>query len=91
MSISISDYQVELENELKYLQTEIDKINSQIDKINNETEFGKTQINKEFEQSEFEDPDIWLTIENTEDAKTTKDKINKEEILESACEFLNLL
>lgn len=91
MSISISDYQVELENELKYLQTEIDKINSQIDKINNETEFSKTQINKEFEQNEPEDPDIWLTIENAEDSKTTKDKTTKEEILESACEFLNLL
>lgn len=88
MSISISDYQIELENEIKYLQNEIDKINSQIDKINNETDFAKTQIDKEFEQNEPENPDIWLTIENNE---ILENNSTKEEILESVFEFLNLL
>lgn len=88
MSISIGDYQIELESEIEYLKSEIDKINSQINKINNETDFTKTQINKEFGQTEPENPNIWLIIENKEGVENN---LSKEEILESTFKLLNLL
>lgn len=91
MSISISDYQLQLEEEIKYLQNEIDKINSQIDKINQEAEFGKTQIDKEFEQIEPENTDFWLIIEQDEQLRESLEILTTKEILlESSLKFLNL-
>jgi len=86
MAISISDYQTQLEDELNALQNENDKINSQIEKTNKETDFEKTQIDKQFEQMEPDRTDFWMTVESGE-----INEPSKEELLETALELLNLL
>lgn len=89
MSLSIPDYQLQLEQEIKQIQKSIQDIEGKIGEIEQNSEFKKMEIRQKFSQNDFSGNDNWLTIEHS-DLETQLETLSESEVLDLALEIFDL-
>jgi len=87
MSLSISDYQLQLEQEIQQIQKTNQEIEDAIKEIWQKTEMAKIEIEKDLSQNEFSGNDNWLELEVFE---SNIPKLEESEILEIALQIFDL-
>ena len=87
MSLSISDYQLQLEQEIQQIQKTNQEIEDAIKEIWQKTEMAKIEIEKDLSQNEFSGNDNWLDLETFE---SNIPKLEESEILEIALQIFDL-